>query len=220
VDKIDGLNYDFDLATSGTDMTFAISRRGFLGGLSGLFALPFTGLPPAVASASVSSIAASAPMWAAGTPGEYDWSAFAADTAQDAFVHWCDSKGFPADQRPPFDSDAVMRVKSWDGLANEDITPADWLRGGLGHTCFRCDCETSRSEGGDVFGTEVVCEECTTYAEKIERDEAYGMEVLAELIGDKGEEGARLHISRDEDFSLIPSVAWDRAVAEAALWAA
>jgi hypothetical protein len=206
-------------------MDVRLSRRSFLGSFAGLAALPFSAAAGStgMAGASVSEIIASAPpltqMWAAGTPGEFNWQPFSANSAEEAFSKWCDHYGYTNENRPAFSSDAVRRVKAWDGRTPEQINPADWIKSGLGHGCHRCDDEVM-ADCATVIDGEVVCHECMTYGEKLSDDEDSGMESLVDLIDDVGEVDARAHIVQHEDFDAIGEERWQKAVAEAARWAA
>ncbi|MDW9481266.1 hypothetical protein GOB57_21715 [Sinorhizobium meliloti] len=206
-------------------MNIRLSRRSFLGSFVGLSALPLaTSVKAApLASAAAADIIGSAPplspMWAAGTPGEFDWRPISADNAEEAFARWCDHQGIPAAARPLFSTETVRRVPSWDGRSPEQVRPADWIKNGLGHTCERCDSE-AMADTATVIEGEVVCHECMTYGEKLEEDEDFGMESLADLIGDMGEQEARAYVIQHEDFDLIGEVRWAKAAEEAARWAA
>lgn len=206
-------------------MSIRLSRRSFLGSFVGLVALPLaTSVKAApLASAAAADIIASAPplspMWAAGTPGEFDWQPVSANTAEEAFAKWCDHQGIPAATRPPFSAEAVRRVPSWDGRSPEQVRPADWIKNGLGHSCERCDSEVM-ADTATVIEGEVVCHECMTYGEKLDDDEDFGMESLADLIGDMGEQEAKAYVIQHEDFDLIGEVRWAKAAEEAARWAA
>jgi hypothetical protein len=106
----------------------------------------------------------------------------------------------------------------WDGRTPGEVRPADWIEGGLGHGCQRCDCEVM-ADSATVVDGEVVCHECMTYGERLEGDEDFGMESLVELICDKGEEDAKAYLVQHEDFDLIGNARWSKAAAEAARWA-
>ncbi|MBY3158406.1 hypothetical protein HFO56_39595 [Rhizobium laguerreae] len=206
-------------------MTMRMSRRSFLGSFVGLAALPLAAAVRAapLASASAADIIASAPslppMWAAGTPGEFNWQPISADTAEEAFAKWCDQAGLPVDEWPPFSNESVRRMPLWDGRTPDEVRPADWIEGGLGHGCQRCDCEVMADSATIVEG-EVICHECMTYGEKLGDNEDLGMDSLVELICDKGEEGAQAYLIQHEDFELIGIDRWSMAVSEAARWAA
>ncbi|MCS4089084.1 hypothetical protein [Rhizobium sp. BK176] len=206
-------------------MAIQMSRRSFLGSLAGVAALPLATAVKAapLATASAADIIASAPplppMWAAGTPGEFNWQPISANTPEEAFAKWCDGAGLSLDERPAFTSSAVRRMPLWDGRAPDEVRPADWIEGGLGHGCQRCDCETM-ADSATVVDGEVICEECLTYGERLDDDEAYGMECLVDLIGDMGEENAKAYLVQHEDFDLIGIDRWSRAATEAARWAA
>ncbi|MCV9964750.1 hypothetical protein OIU34_22930 [Pararhizobium sp. BT-229] len=206
-------------------MNVRLSRRSFLGSFAGLAALPLAASAKAasLASAPAADIIASAPpltpMWAAGTPGEFDWQPFSANSAEEAFSKWCDHVGYTAENRPVFSSAAVQRVKAWDGRTPDQISPADWIRGGLGHGCERCQSEVM-ADCATVIEGEVVCHECMTYGEKLDDDEDFGIESLADLIDDMGEVEAKAYLVQHEDFDLIGEERWLKAAAEAALLAA
>jgi hypothetical protein len=205
-------------------MNIQMSRRSFLGSFAGVAALPLAAAVKAapLGSASAAEIIASAPplppMWAAGTPGDFDWQPISADTAEEAFAKWCDHSGMSLDKRPPFSNEAVRRMPLWDGRTPEQVRPADWIEGGLGHRCQRCDCE-AMADSATVLEGEVVCRECMTYGERLDDDEDFGMEGLVELIFDKGEKDAKVYLVQHEDFDLIGDGRWSMAVAEAARWA-
>lgn len=200
-------------------MDIQVSRRTLLTAATTVAAGHLLGLGEGLAvAASDGPSAPIAPlprMWAAGTPGDYNWQALVADSAEEAFSRWCVEHGYDRGRVPVLTSDHVMRVPAWDGIAVSDLKPADWIEAGLGHFCQRCDCETSHDCGGVVNG-EVVCHDCMTYVDKLDYDEETGYEQLVELIADKGVDGAIKVISYDDDFAAIDPAVWAKAVAEAA----
>jgi hypothetical protein len=206
-------------------MSIQLSRRSFLGSFAGLAALPLASAinaAPLAAAASADIIASApplTPMWAAGTPGEFDWQPISANTAEDAFVKWCDHQGIPTGSRPPFSAEAVRRVPSWDGRSPDQVRPYDWIKSGLGHSCERCDSEVM-ADSATVIECEVVCHECMTYGEKLDDDEDFGNECLVDLIGEMGEPEAKAYVVQHEDFDVIGEARWEKAAAEAARWAA
>ena len=203
-------------------MNMQVSRRGFLVALPGLVTLPLAASAkvsaPSLASASSAEILASAPsvpMWAAGTPGDFNWQPVAAETPQQAYAKWLETSGIPDGSRPVFSEACARRMTEWDGKQPEDIRPADWIDGGLGHCCSRCDGETGH-ESARVIEGDVVCFECMTYGESLDEDDERGMEELVGLIVNEGAEEARAFLTLHEDFDLIGEEIWARAVAEAA----
>lgn len=202
-------------------MTPKLSRRSFLGSIAGVAALPLAASNASLAMASAADIIASAPpltkMWIAGTPGEFDWHPFSASSAEEAFAKWCDHSEYPVDSRPVFDAKAVQRVSAWDGRNPEQITPADWIRRGLGHGCDRCQSEVM-ADCATVVAGDVVCHECMSYAERIEDDENSGMEHLVELIDDMGPEEAKSYLIQHDDFDAIGLERWEAACAEIENW--
>lgn len=204
-------------------MAIQLSRRSFLRSLA---MLPIATVAKSTSQASTDTTLADAaeiiasapdvPMWAAGTPGEFDWRAIAAESGEQAFAKWCDEMGFPADARPAFTARSVLRVPSWDGKAPSQVNPSDWIEGGLGHHCDRCDGEVGSHEASVIEG-DVVCHECMTFGERIAENEDRGLEDLVALIVEEGEDEARAYIVQHEDFDMIPPEVWTRAVNEAIL---
>lgn len=201
-------------------MEINVSRRGFFRGLTGLLATPAVAVVaqrPDLASSTLAEIVASAPktaMWAAGTPGDFNWRPIAAESAEEAFGIWCDQENIPVSERPRFFEGCAKRMTAWDGMEIEDIAPSDWLNGGLGHHCERCDGEVS-ADCGRVIAGDVVCFECMTYGESLAEDRERGMEEIVNLILNEGEDEARDFVVMHEDFDLIGEEVWSAAAARA-----
>lgn len=194
-----------------------LSRRAFLIGTSALVAAP--ALPAiAIPAPVVTAARAAAPMWAVGTPGEYDWQAVRAATPEKAFKIWMREQDWDAEDEMEFDPTFVTRVEQWDSLTK--VNPADWIEAGMGHCCDRCSYETHPSTGARVVGGEVVCEECLTIPDLLEGDE-YDRETAEERIAqwmighDCDEASVRKQMSSSFDPDLIPTDIWQKCLAEA-----
>jgi len=191
-----------------------LSRRAFL----------FSASATALAAAMPASLSVAAPVaagvdlstkpdllaFAVGTPGEFDWQAIHARTAEDAFREWAFSRWGDDEDAPEFDPEFVMRVEKWDTL--ESIRPADWLAVDLGHCCERCGYETHHDAGARIVAGEVVCEECLTLADRVAIDPDDVVEDLANRIADEGEADVRDWLERQK--ASVPDDLWQRAVRE------
>lgn len=148
-----------------------LTRRTFLAGSVAAIALP---APSPVAAVTAPHVPLAAyfgadpmPMWIAGTPGEMDWKPYAARTAEEAWLAYCDDNGLEDDECE-FSPDLVAREPAWDGLDPRRIGNADWLQAGYCTFCQRCDCEITESSDGRVVGDEAVCLACMTPDERAE----------------------------------------------------
>lgn len=199
--------------------TLALSRRAFLTSVCAATILPAL---PTVSIATPAAPAARAllPMFAVGTPGEYDWQAYSARTAEEAFKEWVaehygDEDEGEDDNRPHFDPDYVQRVAQWDGKRPSELSPADWIDANMGHCCERCDCETHANMGAHVVAGEVVCADCLTLADKIEVNEDDALDELTNLISDTSPDEVRQALTERGDWQAIPTDLWQRAVIQA-----
>lgn len=200
-----------------------ISRRTFLTGMAGAAVAP---LVPALSVASPVNVigvdVATGPsiqtwtMWAVGSdPESFDWRPIAADSEMSALEKWFGLTGNdPADFRGNI-AECVQRVAIWDDLGPVKVRPGDWIDAGMGHHCFRCDCECWADAGARNLDGEVVCEECITIADIVAHDEPDDViERLADEIADRGEDGARKWI--DLGGADVPAEIWAEAVRRAA----
>jgi hypothetical protein len=120
--------------------------------------------------------AAPLPVWLVGTPGEYNWQAVRALTEVEARLRWvcdfvgddkCDDGGEPKDD---CDCDFCCNFRDVDAQrypqldAKDTITPADWLKVGVGHVCSRCG-EEAGPDDAHAVGAEAVCEYCMKLAD-------------------------------------------------------
>ena len=156
--------------------SLSLNRRSFLQASAAVVATAVAAIPAATAaSASMPPLH----VWTVGTAGEYDWFPVHAATEAEARAEWLSENGFGgiceiveagAAANAECDCDYcrkasgldVGRVEQWDGRPLDQITPADWLTIGMGHTCSRCGYETHEDCGGRAIGKEAVCEECMT----------------------------------------------------------
>lgn len=187
-----------------------LSRRAFLIGTSALVVAPM--LPAIAASAPVATAArAVAPMWAVGTPGEFDWQAIRASTPEKAFKIWMHEQDWDAEDEMEFDPSFVTRVERWDDL--KKVNPADWIDAGMGHCCERCSYETHRDAGARVVSGEVVCEDCFTFADLMAEGGEDAIDELANKIADEGEDEARENLIYSDNWQHVPDDLWQAAVA-------
>lgn len=187
-----------------------LSRRAFLIGTSALVVAP--ALPAISLSAPVVTGArAVAPMWAVGTPGEFDWQAVRAATPEKAFKIWMREQDWDADDEMEFDPAFVTRVERWDEL--KKVNPADWIEAGMGHCCERCSCETHREHGARVVAGEVVCEDCFTFADLMTEGGEDAIDELANKIADEGEDETREALISTGDWEHVPADLWQSALA-------
>lgn len=111
------------------------------------------------------------PAWAVGTPGEFNWQHIVAETAERAERLFrnenCDfecEEGSPCGECEGCTLDVEAERKPiWDGKSS--LTSADWLRGGSGTYCARCNYETFPEGDGHPVGDEAVCHDCMTLAD-------------------------------------------------------
>ena len=202
-----------------------ISRRMFLAGTSALAivpALPTLALPTA-AAAPIETVKTATTIWVGGTDGEFDWRPFNAATKKDALKQLANYHGWEYDlEGDPYlpTGLSLQRAPKMDGLLPDEIKPHHWIRSGLGAFCDRCDSECYGNDTGRVFGTEVVCEECTTIPDLLSGDE-YDVQMAEErltewfLDHDCDEASVREQMSRDFDLNLIPVDIWQKCLAEA-----
>ncbi len=187
-----------------------LSRRAFLIGTSALVVAP--ALPAIAAPAPVVTAArAVSPMWAVGTPGEFDWQAIRAATPEKAFKIWMREQDWDADDEMEFDPSFVTRVERWDNL--KKVRPADWIEADMGHCCERCSHETHRDAGARVVAGEVVCECCYTFADLMSDGGEAAIDELANKIADEGEDEAREGLISSGDWEHVPDDLWQAALA-------
>lgn len=149
--------------------------------------------------------------FAVGTPDEFNWISVFARTPEEAFREWViDLYGSDTDDdAPAFTPEYVMRVEGWDRL--EKVRSVDWLANGLGHVCDRCGYETSRDFGGLAVGDEVVCEDCTTFSDRILADASGAVDEIANRIADEGQVAARAWLEESGSWELAQGDIWTRA---------
>jgi hypothetical protein len=154
-------------------------------------AVPLVGAESVVATASQPL-----PVWLVGEPGEFNWQAIRAKTAEEARKWWaCEHVGFDDCEQGgeikancdcelciAFNSADADRKPQLDSL--NEITPGDWLRVGSGHVCSRCSYETFPDEGGKAVGNEAVCADCMTLADWDIVDPDRAAEIRAEAADD------------------------------------
>lgn len=153
-------------------------RREFLKTAAATAVLSALPAPIPVAMPTVAAPVALTPMWAVGSPGEWNWQPIAADTLEAAIRIYADDNGhINEDGEIETDLDG-QRCKSWDG--KDKILPADWLREGIGHHCDRCGYEVT-SDDGHAVGDEAICEDCMTLADWQIYDPVHAAELLENL---------------------------------------
>ncbi|MCW5711327.1 hypothetical protein [Shinella sp.] len=185
-----------------------LSRRAFVIGTSALVVAP--ALPTISAAPAVTATArAITPMWAVGTPGEFDWQAIRAATPEEAWRAWLSETGWPDDDRP-FEKSGVQRIPQWDDL--ETVRPTDWIDADMGHCCSRCGYETHRDAGGRSVGDEVVCEDCFSFADLMAEGGGDAIDELANKIADEGEDEAREGLISSGNWEHVPPDLWQAAV--------
>jgi hypothetical protein len=211
-----------------------LSRRAFLTSTAALAIVPAL---PAVLSAAP-TVAVTKPattIWVAGHAGDFDWHPFHAETRLDALrqalYHHRFGTGDDMDEllalpepelakRLDSASFGLDRVPSMDGLQPAEIKPYHWIDAGMGAFCDRCDSECYGGDGGRVFGTEVVCEECTTIPDLLGADDD-DVEIAEERLTewflghDCDEQSVRRQMSKDSDPDLISPHIWQKCLAEA-----
>lgn len=195
-----------------------LSRRAFL--ISASAAAVSAAVPIPVLPAAAAPSAAATPQllaFAVGTPGEYDWQAVLATSAQDAFKAWALDRGVCEEgEDPAFDPHYVQRVPIWDGLPEKEITPALWFAANMGHMCERCNYETHPNFGGEVVNGEVVCEDCIELGDLLVISRERALEALVDEIVDLGPDGAKEHLVNRGVLSAVPADLWAEAIKEAA----
>ncbi|EHK56833.1 hypothetical protein [Allomesorhizobium alhagi] len=195
-------------------MSLALSRRSFLASASAaavVATMPAGGA--ALAASPASAPAAVLPAFVVGTPGEYDWHAYVAENAEQAFRMWVQDRG---DDECEFDPEFVTRMPAWDGRDPDTIRPADWLRADLGHCCERCGYETHSDSGAQIVAGEVVCEECLTFADRVLCDPEDALDDLINRIADEGEEDTREWLEGAGHWRLAEADLWPKALAAVA----
>lgn len=186
-----------------------LSRRMFLIGTSALVAAPaLTSI--AMPTPVVTAARATAPMWAVGTPGEYDWQAIRASTPEKAFKIWMREQDWDAEDEMEFDPTFVNRVEQWDNLSK--VNPADWIEADMGHCCERCSHETHRDAGARVVAGEVVCEDCFTFADLMAEGGEDAIDELANKIACEGEVEAREGLVSSGNWEHVPTDLWTAAL--------
>lgn len=191
-----------------------ISRRAFLSSTAAAVVAPL--LPTVAAPELVVGVdLASGPDLVAyyvGTPGEFDGEAIFAASPQEAFKEWVFSK-WGDEEDHPFNEEFVNREPRWDRL--KKVTPADWIRVGLGHVCDRCGYETCADQGARAVGTEAVCEECLTIADRVAIEPDDLVDDLANRIADESREEVEEWLIRGGGWAAVQGDIWDRACAAA-----
>lgn len=191
-----------------------ISRRSFLLTSAAAIVAPALPLPPGE-PVLVGVDLASGPdllAFAVGTPGEFNWQPILAGTPQEAFEIWAREQ-YWGDDGAPFDEENVNRVPSWDGKDVESITPADWIRAGMGHTCGRCSVETD-PDSACVVGDDVVCHDCMTIVDWIAADADDALDTLANDIANDGADSVRELLELRGHWPAVEaSGLWPRAMA-------
>lgn len=199
-----------------------ISRRTLLTGAAAAAVAPMVPALPAAADVTVFGMdmaagpsASTWTMWAVGSdPESFDWRPIAADSDVAAFRTWLGlTRNDPADL-PADLSERVTRVEIWDGLGPEGVRPGDWIDAGMGHVCFRCDCECWADSGARNLDGEVVCEECVTIADLAAHDEECAIEALADRIAGYDLDAARAWV--DAENADIADEMWAEAMRRAA----
>lgn len=187
-----------------------LSRRAFLIGTSALVVAPAL---PAISAAPAGTATARAltPMWAVGTPGEFDWQAIRAPNAEKAFQIWAQETAWNDEEEIEFDPEYVTRVEQWDDL--NTVRPVDWLDADMGHCCTRCGYETHPDSGARAVGEEVVCEDCFTFADLMAKGGEDAIDELANKIADEGEDEARENLISSGNWQHVSDDLWQSAVA-------
>ena len=210
-----------------------LSRRTFIASAAATAVVPVmpslgtAGNPPARPASNPLST-----MWVGGHWGEFDWQPFNARTRAEALRqllrhHGCDDVdkvvSLPENEQEKLLNSmeiSIQRVETMDGLEPEEVKPHHWVSAGLGSLCSRCDNECYGCDGGRVFGTEVVCEECTTIVDLVRgstSDVDVAEERLVELmIDEECDEASVLEVlGRNMDVSAIPAVFWEKCLGAA-----
>lgn len=163
-----------------------LTRRFVLAAIAttaGAAALKAAPAVPAAAPVAAAPVKPPLLAWTVGTPGEFNWEIVHAATEQEAIKEWLYSNGDEVECGYPEDEDAPAPDPHRECVCGEcygpevwatrqpafderrDVTPADWIRQGIGHVCCRCGEETSPEVGAMAIGDEAVCEDCVTREE-------------------------------------------------------
>ena len=198
-------------------MIAAINRRRFLqvaAGAAASAAMPANASSPMVA-VDLAGETDMTTIWVTGTPGEFNWRAFDAPSAEEAFRLWQQETG---NVDLEFSDDCARRLPALDGKHPDAIAPADWIENDMGHCCERCGYETSADAGAIVVAGEVVGEECATIADNLAvADDERAVEILVDIILDhEGDAGAaQVALSAAGAWDAVRPVHWLKAVSEA-----
>lgn len=204
----------------------SISRRGFLTAMAGAVTAPL--LPPVAATAAAPAIDGELvvgtlqPMWAVGTPGEYDWQAITADTADEAFKFYREEHGW-GDEDEDGENDVgdihefVQRVPAWDGKSPRQLTGEDWFKANFGYHCSKCGYEASPDNGARCVEGSVYCDDCMTLPLRILDDPDDAFDLLVNDIACKGEDDVRDGLIARKEWDGVPADMWARACEEAKL---
>lgn len=117
-----------------------------------------------------------------GTPGEFDWQFFAAESEEAAKSAWMEYFGPMRCESPSGDDDHIERCwycelmskldthrhEQFDG--REAVSSGDWIEAGLGTRCERCEEECCEDNAESVNGL-AVCHDCLALAEMEEDNE-------------------------------------------------
>lgn len=204
-------------------MTLSISRRAFLSGVASVAAAPLVpALPVAAAQMTVGAEVAAGPdgfvMWAVGTPGEYDWQAISARSAEEAYRFYREEHGLDElDEEEDWSciGENVERVPSWDGKSPRELTGADWFKANFGYHCSKCGFEASPDNGARCVEGAVYCEECMTLPLKILDDPDDAFDLLVNDIAVHGEDEMRGRLLARKEWDGVPADMWVRACEEA-----
>ena len=93
-------------------------------------------------------------MWAVGPDDGVGWEAIDAETEAGTRVQWAERNG----QEDVPEWVVALRQEAWDALP--EITGADWLRAGLGHTCIECQELAYLEFGARIIDGQPICGEC------------------------------------------------------------
>jgi len=191
-----------------------LSRRVFLLTASAAAIAPAL---PALPAVQVATAAEPLLAFAIGHGGEFDWQPFFAATEEAAMREACRYFGEEPDEDGILSLDCE-RVTSWDkrGVASS-VTPADWIRAGMGHSCTRCRDETFSEDGGRVIGDEVVCEGCLTFADRLvcPDDDWLVADELADQVCDEGADVVRARLEAEGNWPNLSPAIWARALKQA-----
>lgn len=213
-----------------------LNRRMFLASSS---AVAVAYLAPAfpVSTAPVTAVVAKpdTTIWIAGHFGDFDWHVFEGknkiDVLREALNYHGHGNAEEIEEILTLDEEALKkeldymhfgldRAARMDGLLPEEIKPYHWIKSGYGACCDRCSSECYDGDGGRAFGTEAVCEECTTIIDLLgsdDDDKELAEEQLTEwfLNHDCDEASVRKQMARNFDPDLVPTEIWQKCLAEA-----